>query len=460
MSFEIENNDDFNISELNDYYIKYDDFFDLKNNNKFLLLEKIINKNLVNKECLKEFREYNKNKIEEIISKIKNGSVDYKKIKNYFENDNNKNEFKRRLEIILKFINDFEENKNLYNEIEQKINNINKIIEDLKIIEQKMKKYLKVSKKEEIKEIQDLIIEIESYNLDYYLIDQEQINKFLKQNEIEDLPLNLEKSNFFFKILYEGTKTNIKDEQEIIKVTNKKFKNLIDILTSNSFNNEYINYLNEIVNKLNEEQFKNLKEEIDNIINEKNEEKEKILDFLKCIWKKDLIYNLSIFFKLMLEKTYVKKTEFPSVNNLINKYLKSPKNINIIKVCIEFYKNYQIDLDENKYFEFFKSIKSIGDMNKFVYYLLNIEIQEIQTKLIEFESGDYVDYNYINDVFEKLIKFKTFLEDILSNINEDTKDIDIIKNLMNELTSSEEIRNDFKTIIYYFNLIKEEIIIK
>ena len=323
-----------------------------------------------------------------------------------------------------------------------------------------MKKYLKVSKKEEIKEIQDLIIEIESYNLDYYLIDQEQINKFLKQNEIEDLPLNLEKSNFFFKILYEGTKTNIKDEQEIIKVTNKKFKNLIDILTSNSFNNEYINYLNEIVNKLNEEQYKNLKEEIDNIINEKNEEKEKILDFLKCIWKKDLIYNLSIFFKLMLEKTYVKKTEFPSVNNLINKYLKSPKNINIIKVCIEFYKNYQIELDENKYFEFFKSIKSIEDMNKFVYYLLNIEIQEIQTKLIEFEKGDYVDYNYINDVFEKLIKFKTFLEDILSNINEDTKDIDIIKNLMNELTSSEEIRNDFKTIIYYFNLIKEEIIIK
>ena len=207
-----------------------------------------------------------------------------------------------------------------------------------------MKKYLKVSKKEEIKEIQDLIIEIESYNLDYYLIDQEQINKFLKQNEIEDLPLNLEKSNFFFKILYEGTKTNIKDEQEIIKVTNKKFKNLIDILTSNSFNNEYINYLNEIVNKLNEEQYKNLKEEIDNIINEKNEEKEKILDFLKCIWKKDLIYNLSIFFKLMLEKTFVKKTEFPSVNNLINKYLKSPKNINIIKVCIEFYKNYKIEL--------------------------------------------------------------------------------------------------------------------
>ena len=48
--------------------------------NKFLLLEKIINKNLVNKECLKEFREYNNNKIEEIITKIKNGSVDYKKI--------------------------------------------------------------------------------------------------------------------------------------------------------------------------------------------------------------------------------------------------------------------------------------------------------------------------------------------------------------------------------------------
>ena len=229
LSVEIENNNNFNINDLNDYYINYDDFFDIKNNNKFLLLEKIINKNLLNKECLKQFIEFTKNKIEEIIIKIKDGSVDYQKIKNYFKNDNNKNEFKNRLELILKFINKFDENKNLYNEIEEKINNINKIIEDLKLMEQKMNKYLKESKKEEIKEIQDLIIEIESYNLDYYLINKEQINKFLEQKEIEELPLNLEKLNFFFKIIYDETKIIMKDEHEIIKETNKKFNNLIII---------------------------------------------------------------------------------------------------------------------------------------------------------------------------------------------------------------------------------------
>ena len=40
-------------------------------------------------------------------------------------------------------------------------------------MERKMNKYFKKQKKEDIKEIQDLIIEIESYNLDFYLLNKE-----------------------------------------------------------------------------------------------------------------------------------------------------------------------------------------------------------------------------------------------------------------------------------------------
>ena len=57
-------------------------------------------------------------------------------------------------------------------------------------------------------------------------------------------------------------------------------------------------------------------------------------------------------------------------------------------------------------------------------------------------------------IIKKLISFKIFIENIKSNSN---KYIDIIKIFMHELNNSEEIRNDFISIIYNFNIIKDEI---
>ena len=58
------------------------------------------------------------------------------------------------------------------------------------------------------------------------------------------------------------------------------------------------------MNEINEEQYRNLDNEIENLksfINAKFEEKnELIISKLKLIWKKDLIYNFSIIFKVYL----------------------------------------------------------------------------------------------------------------------------------------------------------------
>ena len=340
--YEIENNDNFNNDDLVNYYIYYEDFFDLKESYKFSFLEKIINKNLLNKKCLLEYKKNNKTQSKEIITKIKNGLVKYKQIKKFFNNSNSKEELIKRIQIIAKFLDIFEKYKNLFHEIEQKVENINKIKKDLNITRQKMIKYFKKPKKEDINEIQELITEIESQNLNYYLMIQDQIKKFLEQKDIQLLPLNFEKSNFFFKIIYDETKKLFEDEIEIINETKKRHKNLVQILNSNSFNNENMNIVGKIMNELNEEQYKNLDEDIENLMGLNKEEsvskekKEKTLSSLKIIWKKDLIYNFSIIFKEILSKMENKKTEFTSINNIICKYLEAPKNINIIKVCLEF----------------------------------------------------------------------------------------------------------------------------
>ena len=461
--YEIENNENFNSNNLDKYYINYEDFFDLNKTEKFDFLESIISKNLLNKKCLLEYRKNSKSQAKEIINNLKNGIVKYKQIKKFFNNKNDRNEFKKRIEIISKFIHKYEENKLLYDKIEKKINDINKIKEDLNIIQQKMNIYFKKPKKEEIKEIQDLIIEIETYNLDYYLMNQDQIQKFLEQKEIQALPLNFEKSNFFFKIIFDEEKRKTEDELEIIKATKTKLNNFTNILNSNSFNYEYIKYINKIMNELNEEQYKNLNGEIENLMHlnkgYSDIEIEKKVNILKNIWKKDLIYNFSIVFKYILITKENKKTEFTSINNLICKYLESPKNLNIIKLCFQFCKNYEIELNEDKYFEFFKSIKLIQNIDEIANFLFNIKAEQIQIKLNKFDGNTLNDdYNCIKDIFEKLVKFKLFIDNISSYSKKDIiKDIDIIKNFLDELDDSEEIRNVFITIIYNYNLIKDEI---
>ena len=459
--YEIENNDNFNPDDLVNYYINYEDFFDLKESYKFSFLGKIINKNLLHKKCLLEYRKNNKTQTKEIITKIKNGLVKYKQIKKFFNNSNGKEELIKRIQIISKFLDIFEKYKNLFHEIEEKLENINKIKEDLDITQQKMIKYFKKPKKEDINEIQELITEIESQNLDYYLMIQDKIKKFLGQKDIQSLPLNFEKSNFFFKIIYDETRKLFEDEIEIINETKKRHKNLVKILNSNYFNDKNINIVNKVMNELNEEQYKNLDEEIENLIRLNKEESvseekiEKMRNILKIIWKKDLIYNFSILFKVILSKIENKKTEFTSINNLICKYLEAPKNIKIIKVCLEFYRNYQIDLNEDIYFEFFKSIKLIKNMSEISNFLIDIDTDLIPIKLNQYSDNQY--HDNIKDILEKLIKFKKSLQSITTNTNIIVKDIDIINNFINKMKNSEEIRKVFISILYDFDLIKEKI---
>ena len=91
--------------------------------------------------------------------------------------------------------------------------------------------------------------------------------------------------------------------------------------------------------------------------------------------------------------------------------------MNIIKVCLEFYKNYEIELNEDKNFEFFKSIKLIKNINEIIYFLFNINAQQVQIKLNEYDNNPlYDDSIYIKGVLEKIIKFKIFKLIIYLNI--------------------------------------------
>ena len=453
--FEIEHNKNFDPDNLIDCYIEYNDFFDLNQEDKFSLLEKIVVKNLKKEKYLTEYIKKCNDEINNIIDKMNKGNVEFGLIKDFFIK-NRENELVKRIQIITIFIDKYKEYQNLFFGLKQKIFEIMQIVNNLNIIKNKLNMFLKVTKKEEILKIEDLLNEIDSNNLDYCHNNKEQIFNIINQEDINELPLIDENSNTFFKIVYENTKLKNENELKKIDITRKKIKLLVKILNSKSNSYDYINKFNTIMNEFNEKQYKNLEKEIDDLILSvgKNPDidinKDKMKNILKYIWKKDLIYNFSILFKIIIRNNNIQKSDFTQINEVICQYLEKPKNIKVIELSIKLYQNYQIEFIDDNNFELFKTIKLIKNMNEIASFIMKVDIKQLEKRIDEIEDCNYKDNISLKDLFNKLIRFKKFLNKILSDTN---KDIDIIKKFLEEIYNSNEYKKDFIEIINQFSLI-------
>ena len=461
LAFDIKYNKNFHPGDLISYYFDSNDFFDLGQKDKFSFLEKILIQKLRNENCLKFYIINCNTQINIIIDKINNGSVEFKLINEFFKN-NKEEELNKRIKIITEFMGENKKHENLFEEIKKKMKEINEIIHNLNNIKQKLNLFFKNTKKDKIEEIQILLNEIEVNNIDFCSKNKEKIEKYFNMENINELPLIDEMSNTFFKIIYKNTKKTNENELETIDITKKKIKNLVNVLNSKSFSLGYINKFSKIMDQFNEKQYKNLKGEIDDLVriidNKIEINKDNMINNLKYIWKKDLLLNLSILFESLLENKYeyVQNTEFSKINQVINRYLISPKNTKVIEMSINLYKNYGIELIEDNNFVLFQTIKLNKNMKEIITFIKNIGIEQLKTRILECENNKDYDYNFIKNNLNKLIEFKKYLKEILSN---NFKDIDIIKQFIRALFFSEELKDDFIAILNNYSSILEFILI-
>ena len=418
-------------------------------------MEKIVVKNLRKEKCLSEYIKNCNDEINNIIDKMNKGNVEFGLIKDFFIK-NREYELVKRIEIITIFIDKYKEYQNLFFGINRKIFEIMQIVNNLNIIKNKLNMFLKVTKKEEILKIEDLLNEIDSNNLDYCHNNKEQIFNIINQEDINELPLIDGNSNTFYKIVYENTKLKNENELKKIDITRKKIKLLVKILNSKSNSYDYIDKFNTIMNEFNEKQYKNLEKEIDDLILSvgKNPDidinKDKMKNILKYIWKKDLIYNFSILFKIIIRNNNIQKSDFTQINEVICQYLEKPKNIKVIELSIKLYQNYQIEFIDDNNFELFKTIKLNKNMNEIASFIMKVDIKQLEKRIDEIKDCNYKDNISLKDLFNKLIRFKKFLNQILSDTN---KDIDIIKKFLEEIYNSNEYKKDFIEIIKQYSLI-------
>ena len=439
IAFRIECNEYVDEKFLDNYDIEIAYLYNIKDIDKFKFLEGIIDKKLMEKQILVNYINKNRLNISNILKNIKKGEINYNQI-NIFFLEKEEEILKKRIKLMAKFIDKSEEYEDLFHELEQKIKEINIKIDKLKVVKIKLKVYYPTEKSIEIQNIEKVLDEIESKKIEYFL-NNEEIEKYLNLQEIKDLPLNPDKSNIFFKSVFNMTKKNHENEKEAVDITKKKINIYIKILNSNNINEDYINKLNILLNDFSENEYNKMDKVIDELIiyNEENIiiDKAKMIYNLKCIWKKDLLYNFAKLFNLLIEKNKIKKGEFYAINEMICQHLKTPKNLKVIELYIELYKNFKIEFTEKNNFQFYKKIKLVKNMNEIVYFLLSLEKNKMDIKLNRKYSNDVDKYYRLNEL-------KGFIDSIISLKNED---LDFSITFLKAINESNEYKEDFVQLI-------------
>ena len=461
LGFCIQNNEIINkedLSDLNNYIIQHNDFYNIEESDKFRLLRKIIeSKSIENKTIIKiiNYIQSTKTVIAIIIKDIINGNIKFSLINQFYSNKKEK-VLLERIKLISLWVDD-ENIKNKFSiwkeTYKEKMDYLYKIIKNLKIVQQKLKVYYPNSKKEDIIKINEILENINNNDLFYYRKYEGEIYSYLNQEDLKTLNLDINKENIFFKKLYEEKKKLYKDNDILIMQETKKELNIIiKIIKENSIKNTNINNLCLLLNKLTKEEIKNISKEIDkiivqykiNIIN-----KEKLIHELILVYKKNLIYESIEKFLSFIDITKVQQEEFTHINKVIIKYLKNPSDVKTIEFCLELLKNYGIEFKEESNYRILEIIDIIKNKNNIIEFLLNISLEKCKD-LLKYIFDYFQKKNLNKENIPNLVECKNFINKI---INKNIKDKDIIKSLFNAISEFKNIEMNLRKLMKNFDLI-------
>ena len=455
--FFIQNNQNLkeeDFSLLNSFILEPLDIYDLNEVDRFLLLKKLIENKLLNIKELSNYFEFTKSVANIIIEEIIDGSIEFALIEKFYFNQK-ENILFERIKIINDLIkNDNNEDKNLnicQDIIDSNMNTLHQIINDLEIVEKKLKKFFPNSRTNDIKEIGIILRSIKNNEFFYYKKIKDKIDFYLNLNEINNLNLDLEKGNKFFKIFYEEkSKIYKNNDKKILEETEKEINKLIEIIKTNSFKNIDIDDLCSILIKFKNEENNKLEEEINKIIEKNNINiinKDEIINKLIIISKKDLIYDSANLFLSFIEMMNAEQEEFTAMNRTISYYLIHPKDIDVIQLSLELFKNYDIEFKEDTNYKYLHVLNLIKDKKDIIQFLLNISLSDC-TEMLDFFKRNQISTEKIYCLVECKKFFNNFL-----NIN--NKDKDVIKCFINKFSESDNLESNFINLIENFYKIKK-----
>ena len=442
------------IERFENYYIRENEFWVLEESDNLKLYAGLLERGYfsnINQESI----EYIDNTVElvrKLENDLKNGEVLYPDISIFYNNEN-KNELSKRLLLIS--LNDKMKANELEKNLDENIIKIKKVIKELQLIYEDLSEFLYETEKENIKQINEIITSINKgpincFENNYAEKYSDLINNFGEKAQKRAL----KKKSLFFGTIYKIKAQKYKQDSICINQTESEFNKLVTI-----FSNEGIQSLDQDILQICLKTIKGKKrEEINKEIEVLIEifkgdlmdsiyDKEKIIESLIILSKKEDIYNAAVSISLFLDRLGVKKDTFYQKLINIKSILKNSNRVEIILRAIEDLKYGSVDInilyeetEKDNYLNILLKFREEPDSIKFLFENTIEVCRNLQERVGE------IDNNFLtsNDIlaFEKCIEFMSKLgnEQTIKNKN----DIEVIKSFKKEV-------ENYKSIELYFN---------
>ena len=436
---------------IKEFELKTEDFWELEENFRIKLFRGLLEKADINNALYQkiEYIENSLKVIEDLKKEFDKNEVDYPHIINFFQN-NELVGLKKK--ILLIYLNNETKANKKYNEILEKKKLIDNVLEDLDLIYNDLNIFLYISQKKTMEQIDSIKTEITQGPLNHYENNcSKQYQKLIKEFKNKAEERKKKNESLFFRALFNENKKNKKfNDVQWTQNTEEQFEKLKPIFIEINFRKvekKVITIcLNEIKSKSNEE----ITNEIDKLINifeiqNKNIDKNKIVEKMKLLARSEDIRNASIYISTFVQYTQaIETTEFKNSIEKIIKTLQDSFNEDDIKYGQNVLKKVNVDIDilyekEIKIKNNYLKILQLLDENKeSITFLIKRTLEDCQTlkELVgEVESG-FLTINHIIDL-EKCVEFMNSLgtEEKLKTI----QDSELIKLFVQKTIESEEI---------------------
>ena len=416
------------LNKFDKYIIDENSFFSLNEDTKMKLLKLLIfGRVLPNKESQNLFLRKSFEQIEKLKNIIFNFDFSYNEISEFFEKKENNLILKERMGLLyLININDtddigkkydinFEKNKKIIEEtlesiimryyiIQKDINSIELIINDFNI-------FYPISHKSESEEFSLLINQYKNKKEFFYK--NERIEQIKKEYYEEAKERNKIKDSFLFKSIYEKEKKNFENETKILIASQKKFKEMKEILNMNLSNEKLLKFcIEEFKNKIRDEIYKEISR-LTNIFKMDNIQIEELTNKYVLLSYKENIINIVKAMKVFIKQIGAKETEYSTNLNTIIFYCENNNDIEIINFFLDLLHKMGINLKDrnNKFPNILTALEKIPES---IDFLLSKKVEDcgILHGIVNDGNGDSFLTSADIIHFEKCVSFMKNLGNI------------------------------------------------
>ena len=422
-----ENSSELIISYFKFYLINEEEILQLNESENIKLLKGLLNNEIFTKggKFLNKYINHTNEKLSNVILKIQHDEFTYEKLEPFFTDNNTEENLYNRLLII--YLNNENLAKGANDKIKAQFNKMKNAVNDLELLLEDKKFFFRISQKDNIIKLEELIKSIKSSNYKDFIIKENEINELINPSKTEiQKRTNIRKNDIFREIYKKQKEVYPTDEIKRLEESNNELNKYKPLLIGKEMDNLDAELSSIIISlNLNKESINKNADEIITLFElDEKAYKKHIIKSLSSLAYKDKLLKIVTSLKQIIEVAEVKKGAFYKILDIIISNLEKRGISNSINFSMSVLEKYLINIFDKEN----NLINLLFYINKFpgiIHYLLggNLDDKFDQYKM---------DKNTL-DIFEQIFKFLTVFR--VKNKISELEDIQLINLIQQEINT-------------------------